>query len=66
MKLAARTRGGMASAGHATPTRKNSGRLKAMKSRIAVSRRWNQLPTNWPRKLTERMKGTTMASRSPK
>ena len=54
----------MASTGQATPTRKNSGRLMAMNSSTAVSRRVNQVPTNWPRKLTERMNGTASASRS--
>ena len=41
-RLAARIKSGMASTGHDTPTWKKSGRLTAMNSSTAVSRRVNQ------------------------
>ena len=64
MRLAVRMKSGRASTGQDTPTWKKSGRLTAMKRRIAVSRRRNQALTNWARKLTESTKGTAMRIRS--
>ena len=61
---AASTGPGIASRGHAKPTRKNAGMLKAMNRSIGVSAFLNRAPTAWPSRLVARMKGTASTNNS--